>query len=843
MKPSFIGGLLGLLLVLAQFNAGQALARQKPGPVTIRGIVSHLHAGGFVLSSTTHGVLSVTIKSATTITEKGRKGRQALANGDHVGVRGFLSGHSLTAIYVHIYPVKPKPFSLRGTVSSLHKPRLIVRMGAKLRTVYIAHGTAVTYDRKSASFSDIRVGDRVDVRAEPHGGRDVALTVRVLLRKSGPHMQIRGTVKAVGSSLVVIASVGKTYRVKLTRETVYRLGNSIVTVSSLKPGVSATVYACCLGVPLVATSIHILKTTIHFPSREIRGRIASLGARSLTVSATRGNVTVALSATTIFEVGSTRVAPGDVWIGDDVTIRALVEGHGLSATRVHVLAASRRSRSIIGIVKNLSPTGLTVQAKDGKRTLVGVGRRTPVNLNGARSSVAALKIGDHVRVRCNPRPGGVLLASTIVGHRPAPKRVLVHGTLTGIGGGLLTVTDAQGKKFRVRLGKGVHPLLHGKRAPQLAVFVGVHVSVDALQAKGVVIATSFRLTVTERSIKGRIRSVGASGFSLPASGGGFLHIDIPSGARLKDGNRFVGQAAFCTGCFVKGQGYEETAGRIRAFNLSLQHPKLDISAATVSEGATRIRTSAGEAYDLRFVPSSTVTLSASSIVVAAAEVPKGSSVHVRGTVGSLGELVVAALSVRLHAVTLRGGVAQLGTGTLTLDVASAAFALELIPNVSVDQGSHTLTIEDVVIGDDVTAYGYQLSATKLLTRKLLIHRKLVGLDGVIGSVSGNEFLLHAATGDHDVFVSATTVETGTGEIVAGASVHVTGYLRGDGAILATRLRFTKAKKTLRLQRNVNGLESWLVVPGIAERLQPARASVPRLHELSSQLSSTLGVLP
>lgn len=836
MKP-ILAGVVGLLLALALLNAGQVLARQKPGPVTIRGIVGQLHAGGFTLRTTTHGMLSVTVRSATSITQKGHKGRQALANGDHVGVRGFLSGHSLTAIYVHIYPVKPKPFSLSGTVASLHQPRMIVRVGAKLRTVYITGSTAVTYDRKSTSFSDIRVGDRVDVRAEPSRGRDVALTVRVLLRKSGPHLQIRGTVEAVSSSLVVISSAGKTYRITLNRATVFHLGNSIVNASSLKRGSGATVYACCAGVPLVATSIHILKATIHFPSREVRGTIVSLGVESLTVSTSSGNVTVALSATTIFEVSSKRVARVDVWVGDDVTIRALVESRGLHATRVHVLAASRRPRSIVGTVKKLSSISLTIQAKDGKRTIVSVGRGTPVSLNGGRSSLGGLKVGDHVRVRCNPRPGGVLLASAIVDHRPLPKKIVVHGTLTRIEGGLLIVTDAQEKRFEVRLGKGVRPLLHGKPAPRLAVFVGVHVSVDGLPAKRLVIATSFKLTVTERTIKGRIQSAGASGFSLPASGGGDLHIDIPAGARLKDGKHFVRQEAFCTGCFVKGRGYEESAGRIRAFQLSLQHPKLDISATTVHTGASRIRTSAGEVYDLHFVPSSAVTLSASSIVVSAAEVPNGTSVHVRGTVDSSGELVVASLSVRLRAVTLRGSITELGTGLLTIDVASASFALELIPNVAIDQGSHTLTIEDVVIGDDVTAYGYQLSPSKVLTRKLLIHRKLVGLDGVIASVSGNEFLFHTTTGDQEVFVSATTIETGTGEIVAGASVHVTGYLRGDGAILATRLKFAKAKKTLRRQTGISGLERRSTFPGSATRLPPAPASAPRLHALSSRLAS------
>jgi hypothetical protein len=103
-----------------------------------------------------------------------------------------------------------------------------------------------------------------------------------------------------------------------------------------------------------------------------------------------------------------------------------------------------------------------------------------------------------------------------------------------------------------------------------------------------------------------------------------------------------------------------------------------------------------------------------------------------------------------------------------------------------------LTSGDVVSGDDATVYGYSLTANTLLVHKISVHRKLVGVDGTVSSLTVNGFLLHASDGDHRIVAASSTPVTGIATTVsAGANVHVTGYLRGDGVILATRIRVKK----------------------------------------------------
>jgi cytoskeletal protein CcmA (bactofilin family) len=105
-----------------------------------------------------------------------------------------------------------------------------------------------------------------------------------------------------------------------------------------------------------------------------------------------------------------------------------------------------------------------------------------------------------------------------------------------------------------------------------------------------------------------------------------------------------------------------------------------------------------------------------------------------------------------------------------------------------------LTLADIVSGDDVTVYGYALSGGTIVARKITVHRRLLAVDGTVASITDQSFVLTAADGPHTVLISGATAVLGpVGTVLAaGMKVHVTGYLRGDGIILATRVRIVKA---------------------------------------------------
>ena len=111
---------------VARSLPAHAHARHKTGPVTIRGIARHVHPHDFTLQTTRHGQYAVLMTSATGVADKGRHGSLTLKEGDHVGVRGFLDSGRIRAILVRIYPVKPKPYTIRGTVQTTRGSDLVV---------------------------------------------------------------------------------------------------------------------------------------------------------------------------------------------------------------------------------------------------------------------------------------------------------------------------------------------------------------------------------------------------------------------------------------------------------------------------------------------------------------------------------------------------------------------------------------------------------------------------------------------------------------------------------------------------------------------------------------------
>jgi hypothetical protein len=71
----------------------------------------------------------------------------------------------------------------------------------------------------------------------------------------------------------------------------------------------------------------------------------------------------------------------------------------------------------------------------------------------------------------------------------------------------------------------------------------------------------------------------------------------------------------------------------------------------------------------------------------------------------------------------------------------------------------------------------------------------MALDGTISSINPGGFVFSASDGSHAVLLSPDTIFSGgtSANLVVATGVHVTGYLRGDGVILATRVRLAKKK--------------------------------------------------
>jgi hypothetical protein len=386
----------------------------------------------------------------------------------------------------------------------------------------------------------------------------------------------------------------------------------------------------------------------------------------------------------------------------------------------------------------------------------------------------------------------MLTAGSIAGTRAPTKTVIVRGTVVAIGSGIIVIADAAGTRHTIRLSAGVRPQLHGKPAPSAALFPGAKATVRGTESSGTLIA-SFKLSVSTRTVSGRIVTAGHTQLTVRERAGRLVKADVPAGLGASDGSKKLPVSAIHPGAYVRIVGYVESATALRATKIALQHPGLDVSGTLVSTGTTFIvQTSSGERFGLRLSAKSQIIATRIDVALQPADLPVGAHVHVQGTVDSVGLLAVETLTVRLSAVTIRGRLAAVAGQSWLVQTGSTSVKIRLQPSMPVAQGSHTLTATDVVVGDDITVYGYALGAGSVLARKVLVHRKRVGVDGTVSALTAEGFTLSATDGDHHVLTSAATAVTGSGLVIAsGLRVHVTGYLRGDGAILATRVRIGK----------------------------------------------------
>lgn len=772
-------------------SAGGLASRHKPGPTFTRGVVTSTSNTGFLLH-TAHGAFQVMVVAATSVTEKGKPGRIAIRTGDHVGVRGFVEGRQIRAIYVHIYPrkVKPKPYTIRGTVSSVQGTTIVITVGHRAVTVALTAQTAVRLGSRLSTRAAVSVGSRVQARVVRRGSGLVAIRIHIYHRKAGgKHLRIRGTVASVASGSISVRSGSQVLKIRTTSSTRVYWGNKRSRPAVVRPGSAVTVYACCQGVPLVATSIHVHKTTLgHHATTLLRGWVQRLSAGSMSVSTTTGLIQVSIDSATRYTAGAVRV-------GDEISVRVTRLHNRWQALSVHVYRSSRRLRTVVGVVESVSSTHLVVLSR-GKRYIVSLASHPAISLSGRVVASWSLLPGDHVRATGRLTGPLTLSATRITVRRVAVKRHTVRGTIVSVGAGTLSLVDATGAHHHVQITARTVVLVHRRPAPRSLLFAGLHAAVRGSMLHGTLVADQISLTLVARTLTGRVTRVARSYLIVQRGTTEIMRVDMPPGISVMDGSKRV---TVGVGADVQAAGYEIHLGEIRAISVRVVHLAVVLTGtAIVSRGVLTLQTSQGERYRLRVTRATQLSTGRDAIVLTAASIPSGTRIRAQGIIGTDGSVTVSQLTIRLTSVTLRGTVSAISATSVTVATPTGTSDVQLSASVTYAQGSHPMDLAGVVLGDDVTVYGYDGGHGIVLARKFLIHRRITGVDGAVASLSTTGFVLTAADGPHAVLLTATTIFTGLTPttIEVGMAVHVTGYRRGDGSILATRVRVGKPKHGL-----------------------------------------------
>ena len=769
-----------------------APARSKPGPVTIRGVAVHVRASTFTLQTVSAGTYAVVLRPATGINTVHSTSPAHVKEGEHVGVRGFLRGRTLTAIHVTIYPAKSRPTTttLQATIVAVHLPAITIDAGGKRVQVEVTSSTDIRIGSASGSSRQLHAGQRILVRLESQDRVWVALSVHVYASQvRGTHVVLHGSVVSVGGAGIVVTSGSQRYDIGINAKTAVHVGRTLGAMRSLHAGQTVTVYACCEHGPLVATSIHIDKTASSTSATStIRGTVVAIHGNTVQLKVSSGPSTIVLAKSTVVELGSTPLKAGGIQVGDDVSVRGTRSGNLIVASRVHIYVASRAVHRVEGTIVSLSRTALVVRSTTGARITVLLPRGTPITLSAKPAAVTLLRAGDTVRAYGRYVEPTTLIAQRVLASRPAsasPRSI--RGVITALPGAAILVSTSAGARYRVVLGRGVRVLWNGKAAPPIAIFVGERVDAKGTLSGTVLTATSVTVTVTPRAASGRLLQVNRATLTVKGTRGTTLRVQMVKGTVIRDGSHRLDTAMLHPGSFVKAVGFEAGTNVIRAETVRVEHPVLSIiGTLTLKSGGGTVATSDGQIYLIRFDGQSQISSERTHIPLQPVDVPNGAYVHVTGKVNANAELVVADMTVRLASVTLRGHVVSLGQQSVSVQAGTVTSAVRLLDTASVLQGTHTMTLPDVVVGDDVTVYGYR-TAGGVLARELLIHRARITLTGTISQITATGFSMAVAGTSYTVVVTADTALSGSVPVL-GSAVHVRGYRRGDGTILAASVQ-------------------------------------------------------
>jgi hypothetical protein len=564
------------------------------------------------------------------------------------------------------------------------------------------------------------------------------------------------------------------------------LGNTRTSRTAFRAGEQVRVYACCAGTSLTATSVHIHRDRPHVVSEYFHGTVVGVLPGRVVISVNGKSVTVMTPGGTEYEIASAPARRESFRPGDLVTVRARVIKGRIVAVRIDVPAASRAPRTVIGTVTSVAPSRAVVSARGRQYTLVFSGASS-VTLGGRPVSAGLLRPGDKIHAKGILR-GTTLAVTTLSAVRPPPPVKTVRGTVTTVHGSTLVIVDGVGARHVVMISPSLHPIAHGIPVPVSAVFPGVHATVKGTLRGATLVASSLQVSVVAREISGRLARVAPSRLQVKAAGR-LDTIDLGGNPAIVDAGQRIVAGSLKAGAFLDVTGYAPASSWIRATRIRVLHPALDITGTLLTDAnGTAVRTSAGEVYRIHTGTATQVSNARAPVTLTMKDVPSGTRIHVTGTARSDGSIAAAAIVAQLSSVTLRGTVAGVSDNAIAVSSGAGEQTVRLDANAGIRQGARPLQLADLVIGDDVTVTGYA-GKDVILARTLQVHRPLVGLDGVVQASGSGGITLNTTSGIVHVAVGPETQVTGN--VVLGSKVHVTGYRRGDGVVLATRIRAGK----------------------------------------------------
>jgi len=408
-----IEGALQAGLIIMQAPDQPDTGEEDPLEVEVQGTVTALYADSLDLLLEDGSTVTVLVDGSTLIkmSKGGPVPFSSIVVGDILEVDGIqVDATTIQAKKISIEQPEVENVELSGTVTELGDMLFVVdspELG--LVEVHVDDSTNIKKQGKAIDFSEIAVGDVVEVKGVmPEPG--VVLASRIIVQvPEVDEASIEGTIESIGVGELTVTTESGPVVVSVSADTMIKRNGSPAVFEDLMVGDRVEAEGVWDGDVLDAAKISAEAPEAE--EVEIEGTIESIGDGELTVTTDGGPVVVSVSGDTTIERNGAAATFEDLVVGDHVEVEGVWDGDVLAAASIDAEAPEAEMAEISGTISAIGDGEITVET-DGGPVVVSVTADTVITLDGSTALITDLVVGQRVEAS-GVWDGDVLVASSI----------------------------------------------------------------------------------------------------------------------------------------------------------------------------------------------------------------------------------------------------------------------------------------------------------------------------------------------------------------------------------------------------------------------------------------------
>jgi Cu/Ag efflux protein CusF len=222
----------------------------------IEGSVTAVGTDNLTVHTKSGDDITISVNADTIIrADDHRLGLSDVKAGDHVNVDARVNADgSFTALRIEVQNEHGDEngngnhtVELTGLIASVSSGSISVTAGGKTVEVKISSITLIRHGSTTLSLTDLKVGNRVEVKGQLNAGGSIAATlIQVEDAANDDHhesVEVDGTITAVSATSLTVNAEGHSVTMALTSSTVVKNGDHAGSLSDLKTGQRVEVHA------------------------------------------------------------------------------------------------------------------------------------------------------------------------------------------------------------------------------------------------------------------------------------------------------------------------------------------------------------------------------------------------------------------------------------------------------------------------------------------------------------------------------------------------------------------------------------------------------------------------